>query len=119
MHLKKLFVNLNKLKIKRENKTNLVMYNGTKITTVGSIYLKCSRNGKKYYIIFLIFKENVSAILGYRDCEKCGFIKIMENDVMKIHETSRYNIDICSEFGDVFNGRGKLEINTEYMLTRK
>ena len=60
-HLKKLVVNLNKLKIKRENKTNLVVYNGTKITTVGSIYLKIFKKRKKiFYFIFDCLEKYIS-----------------------------------------------------------
>lgn len=93
------------------------MYNGTKINTLGSIYLKCSRNGKQHYILFLIVKEKVSAILGCKDCEKYGIIKILHNDVMKIEEhfSATNKSNILEEFEDVFTGRGKL--GKKYSIT--
>ena len=85
-------------------------YNGSKINTIGSCFLKCFRRRKCINIKFLVVEHNVQTILGCRDSQRFGFIKVLENDYNKGFKTSKdiLMVDVQNEFSDLFTGRGEM-----------
>lgn len=87
------------------------MFNGGKLKVIGNTLLKCSRNGKCYDIKFLVVKENVQTILGCKDSQKCGIIKVVQNDLNKneeINSVEKFDIDVLNDYKSLFHGKGCL-----------
>lgn len=95
------------------------MFNGGKIHIIGSTLLKCSRNGKSFDIKFLVVKDNVQTILGCEDSQKCGIIKVVQNDLIKkekINSIEKIDVDILKDYKSLFHGKGCLGGNYKIII---
>lgn len=75
------------------------MYSGHGIHTRGKVNLKCSRKGKTFDIEFLIVPQDLDTILGCETSQKCGFLKVIENDYIRLeNQRNVYHVNVEEEF---------------------
>ena len=108
----KVYKKLKKRPLIDRTKTTLSAYGGSIIKPVGTCTLSCQSNGKSSTVMFYVVHIAAQSILGLADCVALGFIQRVHSlEVpLMLKET------IQAEFGDIFNGLGKLG---DYHVTLK
>jgi len=93
------------------------MYNGSKIPTLGTAELLCSKNDSKYLIRFHVVQNAASPIIGCATSLNCNFIQITDYALKQVN--SIHQSDILDEYKDVFSGTGTLGDPYEITLDDK
>ena len=87
----------------------LVMWNGTKVTPVGSCALPVvnPKTNEKYKVRFLVVKEDLTPLLGLNSTQKMKLLTVHKENFINVVENA--NDDLSANYADVFNkGLGTL-----------
>ena len=87
----------------------LVMWNGTKVTPVGSCALPVvnPKTNEKYKVRFLVVKEDLTPLLGLNSTQKMKLLTVHKENFINVVEN--VNDDLTANYADVFNkGLGTL-----------
>ena len=87
----------------------LVMWNGTKVTPVGSCALPVvnPKTNEKYKVRFLVVKEDLTPLLGLNSTQKMKLLTVHKENFINVVENA--NDDLTANYADVFNkGLGTL-----------
>ena len=87
----------------------LVMWNGTKVTPVGSCALPVvnPKTNEKYKVRFLVVKEDLTPLLGLNATQKMKLLTVHKENFINVVENA--NDDLTANYADVFNkGLGTL-----------
>ncbi|XP_048249931.1 uncharacterized protein K02A2.6-like [Haliotis rufescens] len=110
---------------------NLKMYNGSKLTTMGTanLHLRNPKNSKKYHGKFVVIAEDRTPLIGSRSAQQMNFIKVLHENILEVSEekppsekvtssTGLTKEDILKTYPDIFSdelgtfeGTQKLEID--------
>ena len=87
----------------------LVMWNGTKVTPVGSCTLPVvnPKTNEKYKVRFLVVKEDLTPLLGLNATQKMKLLTVHKKNFINVVENA--NDDLTANYADVFDkGLGTL-----------
>ncbi|XP_048257542.1 uncharacterized protein K02A2.6-like [Haliotis rufescens] len=110
---------------------NLKMYNGSKLTTMGTanLHLRNPKNSKKYHGKFVVIAEDRTPLIGSRSAQQMNFMKVLHENIHEVSEekppsekvtssTGLTKEDILKTYPDIFSdelgtfeGTQKLEID--------
>ena len=81
----------------------LVMWNGTKVTPVGSCALPVvnPKTNEKYKVRFLVVKEDLTPLLGLNSTQKMKLLTVHKENFINVVENA--NDDLTANYADVFN----------------
>ena len=79
------------------------MWNGTKVTPVGSYALPVvnPKTNEKYKVRFLVVKEDLTPLLGLNATQKMKLLTVHKENFVNVVENA--NDDLTANYADVFN----------------
>lgn len=94
----------------KPSKVKLVAYDGSKISTVGSAYLKClPEDREEQRIKFIIVKTQSNPIIGLKTATDLNLIK-------RVQQCETEKNTVLTKYKQVFNGLGKLPFKYQIQL---
>ena len=95
------------------NQIELIAYGGNKWKSVGTCEMEVELKGKRHILSIVVVNINAQPLLSLESSEKLGIVKVLSCDQESVKacevENNFSRNKIMEQFGDVFQGLGKLD----------